>query len=229
MRTTISPIEAPASDSAISASGRLHADSRANQSSTCPATCCIERAGALHPQPSITTGSLSQRWIRGTSCRSTARRLIVSPGIIAGSRGGRAAWARLLSRALPEETHARVRAAIDVERLPGDELRAIAREKGDGRTDVARTSDAPPRYQRVAELGRVARHVEVARHLDDTRADCVHSHVPGRQLDGQRARKANDGAFGPGVGGMVWEASAAMNRGDVDDRAASGAFQRGQG
>ena len=50
-----------------------------------------------------------------------------------------------------------VRAAIDVERLPGDEVRAITREKCNGRSDVARPSDATPRNQRVTELGRVAR------------------------------------------------------------------------
>src|SRR5215213_11590362 len=107
---------------------------------------------------------------------------MVSPGIIVDSVAGRGhSQFRLATdlrpRGFPEETHARVRPAIHVERLTGDELRAVTREKRDSRSDIARVPDAPPRYQRVAELPCVARHVEVTRHLDDTGTDGVHPHV----------------------------------------------------
>src|SRR5215213_3953175 len=131
-------------------------------------------------------------------------------------------------RGLPPETHAGVRAAVYVQRLPGDEVRAIARQKRHGRCDVARVADAPPRYQHIAELGRVARHVEVARHFDDTGTDSVYAYMSRRQLDGKRSCESDDGAFGPRVRGMVRESPAAVDRGDVDDGAVSGAFQRGK-
>src|SRR5215213_5202332 len=121
---------------------------------------------------------------------------MVSPGIIVDSVAGRRCCQLRLAtdlrpRGFPEETHTRVRATIHVERLPGDELRAVAREKRDSRSDIARVPNAPPRYQRVAELRCVARHVKVAGHLDDTGTDRVHPHVAWRQLDGQRSCEAD--------------------------------------
>jgi hypothetical protein len=90
---------------------------------------------------------------------------------------------QLFGGGFPEESHTGIRTPVHIEGLAGDELSVIASEKGDGRGDVGWAPNASPRYQRVAELGCVARHVEVARHFDDTGANSVHPHMTWRELD----------------------------------------------
>src|SRR5438445_490795 len=87
--------------------------------------------------------------------------------------------------------------------------------------DVVRSAHPAPRHERVAQLRRVPRHVEVPGDLDEAGPHRVHADAPGRQLDGELPGKRIDGALRRRVRGVPGEPRETMDRGDVDDRAAA--------
>src|SRR6266702_6863608 len=130
---------------------------------------------------------------------------------------------------IPPEAHACSRPSVHIQNLPGDEVSSIGNEEGDGSCHVGWPPDPTPRYKRIPELRCVPGDREIARHLDDSWANCIHAHTSWSQLDRQFTCEGIDSPLCSSIHCVAWETSKGMHRGNIDDATPSPLQQERQG
>ena len=123
--------------------------------------------------------------------------------------------------------HARRQTTVDDERLRGAERRLLRAQEEGHRGDLLRATDAPERVQPAslhARRRRVGLDLEIAlchAGVDVTRTDTVAADAILAKVERDRAREVDHRTFGRAVGAELGLDPEAVDRGHVDDRAAT--------